>query len=55
MLQRKTYWSITDEKKKAEDNVIIKDFDTFMYYHTLHHEKNFFIVIVYKLLAQKKY
>ena len=34
----------------------MKDFNTFMYHHTLHHEKNFFCaVIVYKILVQKKY
>ena len=35
--------------------VLIKDFNTFMYNHTLHHEKNIFVVIVYKLSVQKKY
>ena len=35
--------------------VFIKDFNTFMYDHTLHREKNFFAVIVYKLLVQKKF
>ena len=35
--------------------VLIKDFNTFMYYHTLHREKNIFVVIVYKLLEQQKH
>ena len=35
--------------------VLIKDFNTFMYDHILHHGKNIFVVIVYKLLVQKKY
>ena len=33
----------------------IKDFDTFMYDHTLNHGKNNFVIIAYKLLVQKKY
>ena len=35
--------------------LLIKDFNTFMYDHTLHREKNILTVIVYKLLVQKKY
>ena len=35
--------------------VLIKDFNTPMYDHTLHHGKSIFVVIVYKLLVQKKY
>ena len=35
--------------------VLIKDFSTFMYDHALHCRKNIFVVIVYKLLLQKKY
>ena len=34
---------------------LIKNFNTFMYDHTLHREKNIFVDIVYKLLVQKKY
>ena len=34
--------------------VLTKDFNMFMYHYTLHHEKNIFVVIVYKLLVQKK-
>ena len=34
--------------------VLIKDFNMFMYHYTLHREKNIFVVIVYKLLVQKK-
>ena len=35
--------------------VFIKDFNIFMHDHTLHSGKNIFVVIVYKLLVQKKY
>ena len=35
--------------------VLIKDFNIFMYYHTLHRGKNIFVVIVYKLLEQQKH
>ena len=35
--------------------VLIKDFNTFMYDYTLHHGKNIFVVIVYKLLVKEKY
>ena len=35
--------------------VLIKDFNIFMYNHSLHRIKTFFVVIVYKLLVQKKY
>ena len=35
--------------------VPIKDFTTFIYDHSLHHEKKkFFVAIVYKLSVQKK-
>ena len=34
--------------------VLIKDFNTFMYNHTLHHGKDIFVVIVYKFSVQKK-
>ena len=35
--------------------VLIKDFNTFMYDHTLHRGKKHFVVIIYKLLLKKKY
>ena len=35
--------------------VLIKDFNIFMYDYTLHHGKNIFVVIVYKLLVKEKY
>ena len=35
--------------------LLIKDFNTFMYDHTLHRGKNILTVIAYKLLVQKKY
>ena len=34
--------------------VLIKDFNTFMFDNTLHHRTKYFVVIVYKLLVQKK-
>ena len=34
--------------------VLIKDFNTFMFDHALHHRTKYFVVIVYKLLVQKK-
>ena len=37
------------------DTVLIKDFNIFMYDHTLHRGRKHFAVIVYKLLVQKKY
>ena len=43
------------EEKGKRHYVPIKDFNTFMYNHTLHRIKNIFVVIVYKLLVQKKY
>ena len=33
--------------------VLIKDFNTFKYNHTLHQEKSIFAIILYKLLLQK--
>ena len=35
--------------------VLIKNFNTFMYKHTFHHGKNIFVVILSKILMQKKY
>ena len=35
--------------------VLIKDFNTFTYDHTLHRGREHIFVIVYKLLVQKKY
>ena len=35
--------------------VLIKDFNTFMYDHTLHRGKNIFVAIIYRLLVKKKY
>ena len=35
--------------------VLIKDFNTFMYNHTLHCGKNIFVAIIYKLVVQQKY
>ena len=46
--------SLIGEKGKGHF-VLIKDFNTFMYNHTLHSRKNIFAVIVYKLLVQEKY
>ena len=43
------------EEKGKRQYVLIKNFDTFMYNHTLHHGKKIFTVIVYKLLLQNKY
>ena len=45
---------IRQESKRQ--HVLLKDFNIFMYDHTLHLEKkNIFAVIVYQLLVQKKY
>ena len=42
------------EEEKAHF-VLIKEFITFMYDHTLHRGRKHFFVIVYKLLVQNKY
>ena len=42
-------------KEGKRHYVLIKDFNTFMYDHTLIMEENIFVVVVYKLLVQKKY
>ena len=39
MFWRKAYWFIINRRR---DYVLIKDFNAFMYYHTLHRGKNFF-------------
>ena len=44
---------IGEERKR--NYVLIKGFNTLMYDHILHHGKRIFVVIVYKLLVQKKY
>ena len=41
-------------EKRKRHYVLIKDFNTFMYDHTLHRGKNIFAVIVCKLLVQTK-
>ena len=43
------------EEKEKRHFVLIKNFNTLMYNHTLHHGKNIFTVIVCILLVQKKY
>ena len=43
------------EEKGKRHYVLINDFNTFMYNHTLHHRKKNFVVMVYKLLVQNKY
>ena len=45
---------LIDEKGKSH-YILMKDFNTSMHNYTLHRRKNFFIVIVYRLLVQKKY
>ena len=45
---------VTGEEGKRH-YVIIKDFNTFMYDHSLHCGKNLFAVIVYKISVQKEY
>ena len=46
---------ISIEDKLKKHYVLIKDFNKFMYNHTLHRRKNIFVVIVHKILVQKKY
>ena len=41
-------------EEQTSHYVLIKDFNTFMYGHTLHHGKKI-VVIVYELLVQKKF
>ena len=43
------------EEKGKKHYILIKDFNTFMYDHTLHRGRKYFPVIVYKLSVQKKY
>ena len=46
---------LTRQESKRQ-HVLLKDFNIFIYDHTLHREKkNIFAVIVYQLLVQKKY
>ena len=52
--EKHVYLLLIGEEGKR-DYVLIKDFNTFMYDHTLYRGKNIFIVFVYKLLAQEKY
>ena len=42
-------------KEGKRHYVLIKDFNIFMYDHSLDRGRNIFVVIVYKLLVQKKY
>ena len=42
MLWSKTYWFIIDSRKGKRHYVLIKDFNTFMYDHTLHHGRKHF-------------
>ena len=46
---------LMEEKNKKHYVLIIKDFNTFMYDHTLHLGKNTFVDIVCKLLTGRKY
>ena len=42
-------------KVKKKHYVLLKDIIRFMYYHSLHREKNIFAVIVSMVSLQKKY
>ena len=46
---------LIEEEEGKRHYFLIKDFNIFMYDSTLHHGKNIFGVIVYKLSVQKKY
>ena len=54
IVAKKNVDSLLIEEKGKRHYVIIKDFNTFMYNHTLHRRKNIFVIIVYKGLVQKK-
>ena len=41
--------------RKQKAHVLIKDYNRFMYDHTLHWVRKRFAIIVYKLSMQKKY
>ena len=43
------------EEERRSHIVFIKDFNTYMFNHTLNHEKNIFVVIVYRFSVYKKY
>ena len=60
MKKRKNIQSMCQKKKTLKKNVkrhyvLIKDFNTFIFDHTLHRGKKKFVVIVYKLLLQQEY
>ena len=52
--EKHVYLLLIKQKRKGY-YVPIEDFSTYMYNHTLHHRKNIFATIVYKLLVQEKY
>ena len=49
----KIYKKLIGEERKR--HLLIKDFNTFMFDHTLHRGRNIFVHIVYMLLVQKNY
>ena len=51
--RRKIYKKLIGEERKR--HLLIKDFNTFMFDHTLHHGRKIFAYIVYMLLLQKNY
>ena len=53
LVMKKNMWIIV-EKGKIHYG-LFKDFNTFMYNHTLNHGKNFFAVIVCNVSVQRKY
>ena len=55
MLRRKTCWFIVNRRRRKVYYVLIEDFNTFMYHHTLQRGKNIFAVIIYKILVQTIY
>ena len=53
--ERHVYLLLVGGKEDKRHYVLIGDFSTFLYNHKLHRGRKHFFIIVYKLLAQKKY
>ena len=55
MLWGKACWFIINRNEGKRHYFLMKNFNSFMYNHTLHRWIKDFVVIVYKLLVQQKY